>query len=147
MRFRFRFESLLTYRAHRKERSEAALGRARQQLRQAREKKVELKNRFRETGEELRDLLKKERSAHLLRTYTDFLSELERKMNTQEMVIAHGEREVRDRVQEVLARTRETKIIEKLKERDREVWLYEQRRQEQKDLDEAAVVRHGRTPV
>lgn len=147
MRFRFRFESLLTYRTHRKERAEAALGRARQQLRRAREEKVELENRFSEIGEELRGLLNKGRSAHLLRSYADFLSELERKMNMQDMLIARGEKEVRDRVQEVLARSRETKIVEKLKEKDREVWLYDQRRQEQKTLDEAAVIRHGRAPV
>ncbi len=147
MKFRFRFKSLLAYRAHRKERAEASLGRARQRLRRDREKRVALKNRFREAGEELRALLKKEGSADLLRSYADFLSDLERRMDAQERVITRREKEVHESLQEVLARTRETRIIEKLKERDREVWLHDQRRQEQKALDELAVIRHGKISV
>ncbi len=147
MKFRFRFESLLTYRAHKKERAEALLGRARQSLRRAREDREAFKKRFEEAGVELRALLKKDGSAYLLRNYADFISELERKMDEQDRLIIKGEKEVSDRLQEVLARTRETRIIEKLEERDRQAWLYDQRRQEQKALDEAAVIRHGRIPA
>lgn len=145
MKFNFRFKSLLAYRAHRQERAEAALGKARQQLNRARVKEKELTNRLEEAGEELRALLRKEAPASILKSYADFLSELERNIDAQERVIARIERDVRDCLQEVLLRTKETRIIERLREKDEAAWLYSQMRQEQKTMDETAVTRHGRT--
>jgi flagellar FliJ protein len=145
MGFLFRFEALLTYRAHRKERAEVALGKARQRLRQAVETLEGLRSRRKEAGEELATFLRQKPSADLLRNYVDFLSSLKGRIQGQKKEISAREKAVRERLNEVLARTREYRIIEKLKERDYKTWLQEQRRQEQKVLDENAIVRHGRT--
>ena len=135
----------MTYRGHRKERAEVALGKARQRLRRAVETLVGLRNRRREAGEELEAFLKQKPSADLLRNHVDFLFSLKGQIQGQKKEISAREKVVRERLNEVLARTREYRIIEKLKERDYKTWLQEQRRQEQKVLDEIAVVRHGRT--
>jgi flagellar protein FliJ len=147
MNFRFRFDSLLAYRTHRKERAEAALGRAVRRLNRAREEKDALKTRRQEAGNELRGLLKGEGSANLLANYADFITEMERRIHEQERVIAKRGDEMRRRLEEVLERTREARIMEKLKEKDHEAWLHEQRRQEQKELDETAMLRHGKTSL
>jgi len=144
MGFSFRFEALLTYRAHRKERAEVALGKARQHLRRALDDLEALRSDQREAREELSASLRQRPSADLLLNYTDFLSALKARIRRQKEEVATREQAVRDRRNEVLARTREYRIIEKLKERDYETWLLEQRRQEQKALDEIAVVRHAR---
>lgn len=145
MKFTFRFESLLAYRNHRKELAETALGRARLRLRRDREIKAQLERRHREAGDELRGLLNENGSVELLRSYADFLVVLERKAEEQDLVITRDEKEVGERLKEVLARTTESRIMENLKEKDHKAWLYDQRRKEQKALDEIAVIRHGRS--
>jgi len=144
MGFSFRFEALLTYRAHRKERAEVTLGKARKHLRRALDDLEALRTNRREACDERSASLRQRPSADLLLNYADFLSALKARIQGQEEEVAARERAVQDRRNEVLARTREYRIIEKLKERDYKTWLLEQRRQEQKTLDETAVVRHAR---
>ena len=144
MGFSFRFETLLAYRGHRKEQAEAALGRERRRLNRAQDELEGLRNRRRQSGEELSASLRQRPTADLLRYHADFLSALKRRIEARKTDVAACEQAVRDRLNEVLARTREYRIMEKLKERDYEAWLLEQRHQEQKVLDENAVIRHGR---
>ena len=145
MGFSFRFEALLRYRLHSKERAEIELGRARKGLSQARETVEALQNRRRETGEELQQALKSRTSAYLLQSHADFVSGLEGRILAQEAEVERCKEDVRDRVKVVLERTREVQMVEKLEERDRQAWLQEEQRKEQKTLDEIAVIRHGRT--
>ncbi len=144
MGFSFRFETLLAYRGHRKEQAEAALGRERRRLKRARDELDGLRDRRRKAGDELSASLGRRPVADLLRYHADFLSALKRRIEARKTDVAACERTVRDRLDEVLARTREYRIMEKLKERDYEAWLLEQRHQEQKVLDENAVIRYGR---
>ncbi|MCF8061221.1 MAG: flagellar export protein FliJ [Deltaproteobacteria bacterium] len=145
MGFSFRLEALLKYRAHRKERAEVELGRARKRLNEAREALEALQNRLLEAGEELRLSLRGRASANFIRSHADFVSGLERRILAGEAEVARRRGDVRDRVKEVLERTREVRIVEKLEERDHQAWLREEQRQEQNVLDEIAVIRHGRT--
>jgi flagellar FliJ protein len=144
MGFTFRFEALLTHRAHRKERAEIELGRARKRMREAREAVEALQGRLQETGEELQRALKGRASATLLQSHADFVSGLEARIQAREAELERCREDVRDRVKVVLERTREMQIVEKLKEKDHQSWLREEKRKEQKVLDEIAVIRHGR---
>jgi len=144
MGFSFRFEALLRYRLHRKERAEIELGRARKRLSQTRETVEALQNRQREAGEELQQALKSRASAYLLQSHADFVSGIGGRIQAQEAEVERCKEEVRDRVKVVLERTREVQMVEKLEERDRQAWLQEEQRKEQKVLDEIAVMRHGR---
>ncbi|MDQ7032185.1 MAG: flagellar FliJ family protein [Desulfonauticus sp.] len=47
--------------------------------------------------------------------------------------------------QEVVKRSKDKKILEKLKQKQKEAFIYEQRQKEQKELDEVATLRFGRT--
>jgi flagellar FliJ protein len=144
MGFSFRFESLLKYRRHRKERAEVELGRARRRLNQAREELEGLERRLQDAGGELQRCMKAGASSDKLRTHVDFVTGLEIRIQIQEAEVGRKRDEVRDRVKEVLERTREVRIIEKLEERDHRAWLREEQKREQKALDEIAVIRHGR---
>ncbi len=144
MGFTFRFEALLKYRAHRKERAEVALGRAQRQLLQARETLESLQNRLREAGGEIQDALKKRASAERLRNHVDFVSGLRGRIQAQEQEVTQRREDVRARMKDVVESTRNVRIVEKLKERDHQTWLQEEQHQEQKVLDEMAVIRHGR---
>ncbi len=144
MTFSFRFEALRTYRAHRKERAEVELGRAQKRLRQARDELEGDRSRLRETGREIQASLKEGAPSDLLKSQAEFVSGLESRIENHKKEIIRRKAEVQERRAEVLARTREARIVEKLKERDYEAWLQVQKRQEQKALDEMAVIRHGR---
>ncbi len=145
MAFSFRLEALLRYRAHRKERAETALGRARKQLLQATEALESLQARLREASEDIQGSLKGRTSAEALKNHVDFVSGLEGRIRTQEREVLGRREEVQSRTRDLLECTREVRVVEKLEERDYQAWLLEEQRREQKVLDETAVIRHGRT--
>lgn len=145
MAFSFRLEALLRFRAHRKERAEIALGWARKQLLQATEALESLQSRLREASEEIRGSLKGRTTAEALKNHVDFVSGLEGRIRTQAQEVLRRREEVQSRTRDLLERTREVRVVEKLEERDYQAWLQEEQRREQKVLDETAVIRHGRT--
>lgn len=144
MGFTFRFEALLKYRLHRKERAEVELGRARKRLNQARERLEALQKRRQEAGKELQVALKGRASANFLQGHADFVTAFEGRIQSQKEEVDRCRDDVRDRVKTVLDRTREVQVVEKLQERDHQTWIQEELRKEQKTLDEIAVIRHGR---
>jgi flagellar FliJ protein len=144
MRFRFRFEALLTYRAHVKEKAEISLGQARKRLRDAQEELARLHERHLQGALDLAQSIQGRSEAGLLKSYADYLQALKHRMAVQVDEIERREQDVKKCLAEVMVRTREFKVIEKLNERDYHKWLHEQRLQEQKILDENAVIRHGR---
>jgi flagellar FliJ protein len=144
MRFKFRFEALMNYRGHIKEKAEIALGRARRHLREARDELTSLEDRRQKGFLDLSESMKGRTDAGQLKYYSEYLTALKYRIALQFVEIEKREFVVKERLEEVIARTKEYRIIEKLKERDLKKWLHEQHLQEQKTLDENAVVRHGR---
>lgn len=145
MRFNFRFEALLNYRAHIKERAEISLGRAQKLLREAREGLALLQDSYRTGLDDLSASMKRKTEAGQLINYSEYLTALKQRIANQHLEIQDRELAVKERMQEVVARTKEYRIIEKLKEKDFGKWKNEQNLQEQRILDESAVIRHGRT--
>jgi flagellar FliJ protein len=144
MRFTFRFEALLTYRAHLKERAEVALGRARQSLRTAQEGFKALQTRQRESFCDFSSLLKGRAESERLRSYVEFLNALQGRIEIQAREVEKRQQQVRVHMKDVVERTKQYRIIEKLKEKEYETWRHEQNLLEQKALDESAAMRHGR---
>jgi len=144
MRFVFRFEALLTYRAHLKERAEVALGRARQRLRMAQQDLQALQAKHRESFCDFSSLLKGRAESERLKSYIEFLNALQRRIESQAQQVDRRQQQVREHVKDVVNRTKEYRVIEKLKEKEYETWRHEQHLLEQKALDESAAMRHGR---
>ncbi|MFP4037660.1 MAG: flagellar export protein FliJ [Desulfobacteraceae bacterium] len=147
MGFAFRFESLLSYRAHQKERAQIALARARKRLREAEDALAALDSERREVSEALAKVKHNPVESEILRSFVDYLGALETKIQAVENEVKSRAHEVQIALQEVLEKTRAHSIMEKLKEKDYEAWLSESRHREQKMQDETAVLRHGRADL
>jgi flagellar export protein FliJ len=77
-------------------------------------------------------------------TYADYLSGLKRKIGAQRLEVARWEKVVAEKRMALLARSKEYRIIEKLKEKDVEKWNHQELLLEQRKMNEVAVLRFGR---
>jgi len=147
MRFRFRYESLLNYRQHLKEKAEIDLGRARQQLRQSMETLGAYEEGLKQSREALDQNLKNKLPSHELQNYSDYFINLKERIGLAEMEIIDHERTVRQKMQILLSKTKDFKAIEKLKEKDLKKWNHQQHLDELKRINEIAIIRHGKVSL
>jgi flagellar FliJ protein len=144
MGFHFRYESLLNYRQHLKEKAEVDLARARQRLRQSMEALEAYEEGLKQTREALEQNLKDSLPSHELQNYSDYFINLEERIGLAEMEVVDHERTVRQKMQVLLSKTKDFKAIEKLKEKDLKKWNHQQHINELKRLNEIGVIRHGK---
>lgn len=142
MGFKFRYHSLLSYREHLKERAEIELGSALKQLHQAQQMLETYESRHAETRRSL-DLMKRITSEEMA-TYSDYLTGITRKIRIQKHEVARTQRIAEEKRKDLLERTKEYRIIEKLMEKDHQIWKHQELLAEQKRISEVAVTRHGR---
>jgi flagellar FliJ protein len=142
MAFRFRYESLLSYRRYLKDRSEIDLARAYDQLREARDVLSFIEGKYREINVALQSHLSRAVSSQLLKAYRDYLDDLRRKRGENAILVSKREETVKEKRDELLRKSMDCKIIEKLKDKDIHAWRGEQNRLESKRLSEVAILRH-----
>lgn len=147
MRFRFRYESLLKYRQHLKEKAEVDLARARQQLRKSMEILEAYEEGLRQSRQALDQNLKNNLPSHELQNYSDYFISLEERIGLAEMEMINHERTVRQKMQTLLSKTKDFKAIEKLKEKDLAKWNHQQHLDELKKINEIAIIRHGKVSL
>lgn len=144
MGFKFRYESLLKYRTHLKEKAEIEFGAAMRELQKVRQILREC-----EAGlEEARDSLGRGLSGRMLSgelaAYEEYLSGLRKKIAAHKHELARRQGVVETKRKALLDRTRKCRVIENLMEKDHQAWKREESLAEQKRIDEIAVARHGR---
>ena len=144
MGFKFRYEALLKYRNHIKEKAEINLSRARNKLRQDKDQLATYRDAVKETSRELDSGLKQALSASMLQAYSEHITLLQVRIEAQKVEIYNSEKIVQDRIHDLRKKTVQYKVIEKLKEKDFKKWYQEQNYLEQKEIDEMAVVRFGK---
>lgn len=144
MGFRFRYESLLAYRLHLKERAELELGKAIKALMEAQDSLARAKNHFSDGNRELVIRMRATISSGEMKHTMEYLNGLEHQIASHERTVAEKEAQVRDKRAALLEKTKEYKVMAKLKEKDRKRWEEKAAKEEQKVLDELAVIRHGR---
>ena len=144
MGFKFRYEALLKYRGHLKEKAEIDLARAQNRLRQNRGELSGHEEALKETEKCLDSDLRSSISSDMLLAYSGHIISLKAKIETQKVEIYHSEKRVREKLDFLQKKTVQYKIIEKLKEKDFKKWHQKQSSLEQKELDEMAVVRYGK---
>jgi flagellar FliJ protein len=145
MGFRFRYESLLAYRRHLKERAEIELGRAKRALEEARKVLARSRNQFLGGKRTLTARMRATISSDELSYTIDYLNDLERQIGSHEKTVGEGEALVREKRTDLLNKKKEYEVLAKLKEKDRKKWEEQAAKEEQKILDELAVIRHGRS--
>jgi flagellar FliJ protein len=144
MGFIFRFESLLKVRKHLKEAAEIELSKALGRLNRERLQLQSLSEDLEQAGQQFETDLRNSVPSRWLRLYADFLSGIKKRIADQQDSVARCENEVIEKRRVLLEKTKEFKIIERLKEKDFQKWQDQQRLEEQKRMDEIAVLRHGR---
>jgi flagellar FliJ protein len=147
MGFKFRYETLLSYRQHIKEKAEIDFAQALQQLRLCRGGLEDLNNRRKMVTARIESDLKGKVSSHELKNYSKFMDALQNRIIAQEMNVAKWEEVVRKKIEILLEKAKQHKVIEKLKEKDLGKWKQHQNFLEQKIMNETAIIRHGRKPV
>jgi len=144
MAFKFRYESLLVYRNHRKEKSEMDLARAMRELRTCEKGLADLVQDRGRAAAELETDLGIPMDAGRMASYVDYLSHMAEKIRAQATEVTNQKKAVRQERKQLLLRTKECRIMENLKEKDRVKWMMEQERKERIRLNEIAVLRHRR---
>lgn len=144
MAFKFRYEALLGYRQHLKEKAEIEYSRARQQLRRLKDELLEYQQEMDASRNELARCLREKTDSDTIKNYSQYIGALKIWMAMKEAEIAEAEKLVAERLEDLLNRTKKFKIMEKLKEKDFQKWKDMLNVMEQKQLSEMGVLRHGR---
>lgn len=144
MGFTFRYEALLSYREHIKEQAEIELARVRRRVREARDALDLYRQSLAKTNTSFESRLKTRISSGEIENHRDYLTGMGAKIKAQEREIRKQEEIEKGKLEDLLTKTKQYKMIEKLKEKDYKKWQQKQLREEQNRMNEVAVTRHGR---
>jgi flagellar protein FliJ len=144
MAFKFRYEALLGYRGHQKEKAELEYSLARQHLRQLQDILAGYRETLDSTRNELAHALRGKTDSITIKNYSQYLGALKIWITVKEAEIAEAEKLAAERLANLLNKTKEYKIMEKLKEKDYRKWKDKLNIMEQKEINERGVLRHGR---
>jgi len=142
--FAFKYASLLNYRKHLKEIAEVAFSKAQSELRLQEMVLEACRDQLKKGTRSLGVSLKRKMSSDDLKAYLDYLNGLNDKIGSQQEAVERCQAVVTEKRAALLTRTKEYRMIEKLKEKDLQKWKEKQRLLEQKTMDETAIMRHGR---
>jgi flagellar FliJ protein len=142
--FRYRYEPLLSYKGHLKEKAEIDLSLAQRRLRKCREILEEYHHGLEQTHEAFAYRMKKRLSSGELKNFSGYILALEMKIANQEIEIAKAEKVVREKLGVLLEKTKQFKVFERLKERDYQKWIQQQNIAEQKEKTEVTLMRYGK---
>ncbi|MFZ7113242.1 MAG: flagellar export protein FliJ [Desulfatiglandales bacterium] len=144
MGFKFRYEALLSLRERLKEQAEIELAGARKQLREARDRLDLYQGRYHQARDAFESRLKRPIPSGEICSYRDYLAGLSEKISAQGVEIGKREELVREKIRDLMAKTKQYRVMEKLKEKDLIKWRDQQFQEEQKWMNEVAITRHGR---
>jgi len=144
MAFRFRYESLLNYKRHLKEMAQVELAKSMEQLQVAQEALRNLTTEYTRTTGALGQGLRSGITAPRLKNYSEYLSRLKEEIGQKALQVAEWEEVVEKRRRALLEKDKEWKIMDKLKERDFRKWKADREAKERLNLDEMAILHHGR---
>jgi len=142
--FKFRYEALLGYRQHLKEKAEIEYSQARQQLKRLKDTLVAYQEEMDDVRNELARCLREKTDSMTIKNYSQYIGALKLWIAMKEAEIDKAEKLLVEKLDSLLNRTKKFKIIEKLKEKDYKKWEKKLNIMEQKQLSEMGVLRHGR---
>jgi flagellar FliJ protein len=147
MAFKFRYETLLSYRGHLKEKAAIELSRAQRELKNSLNLMEEYRKSHLQTKNDLETGLRIKISSHLLINYSEYIAALDIKIEKQMVEIALLEKDVAKKLEDLQAKAKKHKVFERLKERDLKKWNQRQSLIEQKEISEVALLRHGKVSL
>jgi len=142
--FKFRYEALLSYRGHLKEKAEIEYSQARQRLRQLQDELNGYQESLKDARNELAVNLRGKIDSVTIKNYSQYIGALKIWIAVKEAEIIQSEKTAAEKLETLLNKTKKFKIIEKLKERDYKKWKNMLNFMEQKEISEIGVLRHGK---
>ncbi|MDD3554463.1 MAG: flagellar export protein FliJ [Deltaproteobacteria bacterium] len=144
MAYRFSLETLLNLRKRRLELTEMELMRAEQRLAREAENLELTRKAIEIQRQDMEGHLKKGMMAHELQQAFGILEMLAKAEEMQQQVVSALQKEVKTLKDRRIEQYRDKELLERLKEKDKDKWLAEIARMEQKELDELSTQRHAR---
>ncbi len=141
--FQFSLETALRVRARAEQEAEIEFGKAQRELRAAEEQLRELQARLLRTGQRLQQEAKAT-SGLVMRAYSNYLQRLRQAITQQQEIVSRREEEQQQRREVVVERRRERQVLEKLRERQHREFARDQRKKQDKQLDEVAAMLDAR---
>ena len=144
MKFNFRYESLLSYRQHLKEKAAIEFARAQSILRKIDENITAYKDEIKKENNDLEKKMRETVSSNDIINHFEFIDALLIRIEIKKIERLKAEQVLSQKRKNLLEKSRQYKVFEKLKERDLEKWHHDQNQLELKEINEAAVIRHGK---
>jgi flagellar FliJ protein len=144
LKFRFRYESLLSYREHLKEKAAVEFAMAQSALKKIDKKILAYSDEITKANDDLEKKMRNTMSSNEIINHSEFINALLIRIELKKIERLKAEQVLFQKRKTLLEKSRECKVFEKLKERDLEKWHHDQNRLELKEINEAAVIRHGK---
>ncbi len=144
MSYKFRLETLLTYRFNLEELAQQKLGHEQNILEGHRNRLTDLGKHRQEMIAKFEEKKKEKMSAAIFTLYTESFRNRDREIVAQKILIDSQVEIVNQCREELVLRVQDRKVIEKAREKDYKVYLQEVQHKELLEADEMAVLRFGR---
>lgn len=144
MAFKFRLQSVLFFRTSLEEKAQLALSRAQRLLEEHRQRHEQLSDERQAMMADLEQRKQGAMTASLYALYVEGLLAKEREMVAQTETVAGQERLVETCRQELARRMQDRKVMDRLKEKDYQLFVAATLQREQKQSDEQAILRYGK---
>ena len=144
MKFNFRYESLLSYRQHLKEKAAIEFARAQSILRKIDENITAYKDEITKENDDLEKKMRETVSSNDIINHFEFIDALLIRIEIKKIERLKAEQVLSQKRKNLLEKSRQYEVFEKLRERDLEKWHHDQNQLELKEINEAAVIRHGK---
>ena len=144
MKFKFRYESLLSYRQHLKEKAAIEFARAQSILRKIDENITAYKDEIKKENNDLEKKMRETVSSNDIINHFEFIDALLIRIEIKKIERLKAEQVLSQKRKNLLEKSRQYEVFEKLRERDLEKWHHDQNQLELREINEAAVIRHGK---
>lgn len=144
MAYRFRLETVLTYRQNLEELAQQKLATEQIMLKKHLQRLEELRAERQEMIDDFEERKKKSLAAALFSFLMEGINAKEREIQVQRTTVETQRRVVETAREKLKDRIKDRKVIERARERDYQKYMKEFLRKEQNESDEQAVLRYGR---
>jgi len=134
--YKFRLQKLLDYKTKVEEEKKNKLGSAVKRLEKEKRKMAELKKEFSDMQSLFQEKTSQGMAVNELKILANYIDYYKRGIKAQKVRIKMAEDYLSACREELIAATREKKMIEKIKEKDYSKYLYEEQKKEEKLVDD-----------
>ena len=137
--YQFNLEPLLNHRRYQEEILQKDLADLKIRLAAEKEKLGVLRQKMRNTVQQLQKTQSAGKPASEIKLYVDFIERLSKEMEAQRKKVLEAERKFNQKRQDLIAAMKKRKTLDRLKEKDLQVYEKKQLKKERNLMDEVAV--------